>query len=650
MPEAETRKEAAGNSKADLVKMWKQEIRLHGDSSKEGEWRKRATRVLERYRDERRHSDRNSSAQRFNIFYSNVETLKPSIYSKTPEPDVRRRYLDKDPDGRTAAEMLERALSAMMDDERADFDVVMEAVRDDVLLPGRGVARVRYEAEIVTREAMPLTQAAINQDTGEEEINTLGFVLDGQPVEPEIDAQGRATVEEKVDERVWAEYVPWQHFRYFPASAERWDQVYAVGFRHFMTQDMLAEQFGTKSKDVTLGAEMTDEKDGRDKDVVKRAEVWEIWDKRVEERVWFGWDDVEPIEVEDDPLNLEGFFPCPRPLYAIKTNDSMVPVPELTLYQDQADELDNITSRINHIIDMIRVRGAWDSTLKAMGDILQAPEGEMVSVDGAAFAEKGIAGALWMVPIEQYAQVLVVLTQQRAELKQEIYEITGISDLMRGATKASETATAQRIKGTFGAQRSTPRQKPMERFARDLLRIMAEVAAEHFSPETFARMTGMQPEPQVMELLRDEKVRGFRIDIETDSTVQPDAEAEKQNTVEFVTSITGYMETAATIGAQVPQMTPLLMEMLKFAMRRFKVGRTLEQVIDETADQLSQAAQQPAGPSEAEVRAQEAQQSAQVELEKEQIRAGVQDRRTEAGLMGEIMDVAASANAPRGVQ
>jgi hypothetical protein len=50
--------------------------------------------------------------------------------------------------------------------------------------------------------------------------------------------------------------------------------------------------------------------------------------------------------VRDDPLKLEGFFPCPPPLNATIAQGSTIPVPDYVLYQDQAEELDDLTGRI----------------------------------------------------------------------------------------------------------------------------------------------------------------------------------------------------------------------------------------------------------------------------------------------------------------
>src|ERR1017187_3127481 len=104
----------------------------------ERKWIKRAREIVKRYRDERPESLQ--STHRFNTLWSNVQTLKPTLYARTPKPDVRRRFVDDDPVARYASDLMERCLSYSCD--AFDFDAVMKAVVEDRLLPGRGIARV----------------------------------------------------------------------------------------------------------------------------------------------------------------------------------------------------------------------------------------------------------------------------------------------------------------------------------------------------------------------------------------------------------------------------------------------------------------------------------------------------------------------------
>ncbi len=553
----------------ETVRYWRGE--LERAERAERDWTRRAEKTVERYRAEKRVDGQ----RRFNILWANTEILKPAVYSRTPAPDVRRRWLDDDPAGREAASALERALSYLVDD--GGFDAAMEAVRDDMLLPGRGVARIVYEPVIARR---PLARA-------DEDV----FLLDGRPVEPDGFDGETAYVEEVIDERVHCRHVFWKDYREQPARC--WDEVGWIAFRHSLARAGLVERFGAAGRRIPLEGSVS-AYDGRDRaetapENARRAVVWEIWDKAKRRRVVIadGFDRV--VEETDDPLGLAGFFPVPEPLYAVKTSDSRIPIPEFTLYQDQALELDELTTRKRHLIAALKARGVYAGVLGEIERLLtEAGENEMIPVkDWDRFRDKGgLAAAIEWLPIERIAQVIVSLNAHIAQLKGEIFEITGLSDILRGSTRASETATAQRLKGSFGALRMQPRQRPMERFVRDALRLKAEVIAEHFRPETLARMTGKPMPPAVLALLRDERLRGFRIDIETESTIQPDAEAERRNAVEFLTASTQFFTGIAPLIAAAPQSAPMFLEMFRTAARSFKPGRRLEEVIARTSEAL----------------------------------------------------------------
>ena len=119
-------KDPADAAPDETVRRWRGE--LERAERAERDWMRRAEKVVERYRAEKR----SDGMRRFNILWANTEILKPAVYSRTPAPDVRRRWLDDDPAGREAASVLERALSFLVDD--GGFDAAMEAVRDDMLL------------------------------------------------------------------------------------------------------------------------------------------------------------------------------------------------------------------------------------------------------------------------------------------------------------------------------------------------------------------------------------------------------------------------------------------------------------------------------------------------------------------------------------
>src|ERR1019366_118542 len=94
-----------GTGDAALYDFWMGEDRIAG--KEEEKWHKRARKIVQRYRDERPQTT--NSVHRFNILWSNVQTLIPALYARTPKPDVQRRWLDQDDTGRLASLILERA-------------------------------------------------------------------------------------------------------------------------------------------------------------------------------------------------------------------------------------------------------------------------------------------------------------------------------------------------------------------------------------------------------------------------------------------------------------------------------------------------------------------------------------------------------------
>lgn len=599
-----------GQGQSGLAKRWLAEIQLYDREYKE--WNERCDRIVKRYRDER---PTNSTRRKMNILWSNIETLKPAVYARPPKPDVQRRFKDKDSPAKAASETLERCLSYHAD--MYDLDGVLKKCRDDYLLAARGAAWVRY---------VP--------------------TMDG---------------EEVVAERVSCEYVHRKDFGHTPARC--WDEVEAVWRRSYLSRAKLVERFGDRGRDVPLDGKptnMSDETVAKHGEVFKTATVYEIWDKTERKVIWIAKSQPDaPLDVQDDPLNLEGFFPCPKPLFGGLTNDSLIPLPDYAQYQDQAEEIDLLTSRIALLTKALKVAGFYNGSAKQdFQRLLNGDENKLIPIDDwAMFAEKGgTVGQISILPVKDIAETLIRLYEARAQVKQDLLEVTGLSDIVRGQGDPDETATAQQIKGQFASMRLTDRQNEMIRFSRDLLRIMAEIIAEQFSPPTLALMSGLQlpmtqmeammqaqqtqqqPMPsweEVAGLLRDDHLRGFRIDIETDSTVAVDEAAEKEAAMELLNVATPFLEKMAMAAQMMPAALPLLGEMLMFTLRRFKAGRNLEQVFEQAMAQMQQVAQQPRpNPEEQALKleAEKAKQTIQIQQAKAQADAMLAQQKAQADI------------------
>jgi hypothetical protein len=377
--------------------------------------------------------------------------------------------------------------------------------------------------------------------------------------------------------------------------------------------------------------------------------------------VYFVAEDCEHILDQENPwLDLRGFFPCPKPCYGTLVPGSLVPVPEVVQYKDQIEEINEYTARIAALSQSLRLRGFYPA---GAGDISEAIEAAMKSMDDrqilvplssfAAMGGSSLRESIVWLPVDQVIQTINALVDLRRTVIEDVYQITGISDIVRGSTKASETLGAQQLKSQWGSIRIRERQQEIIRFARDVVRIMAEILAEEIPQDTLMQMSQVQlpteeqqqqaamflqqaqqypqmaqlaqqmgmpppppPDPQqlkmaqkalktpsieaVVQFLRDDRARGFIIEIETDSTIQPDEDAEKQRRIEFVTAIGGMFQQSAPIIMQEPMLAPFAVELLKFAAGAFRAGRPLEATIDQLGEVLEGVAEQAMQPQQQE--------------------------------------------------
>ncbi len=439
-------------------------------------WHDRCVKIEKIYLDQQ--SDQTSAAKRrFPMLWANTAVLQPAVYARVPQPVVERRFKDAVPVARIASEIVERNLAYTGDE--ADLDSIMRAVRDDFLLCARGTVWLRYEADFE-----PLDMGV-------------------QPSDPPADGLsseiGGPSLEAIADERVCVDYVHWSDFLHSPAR--RWKDVTWVARRVPMTDEEMKKRFGREA--MASGAAQA-AASGKGASQAERAEnegkthVWEIWCKSENYTVWIADGAPVALEVSEPPLELTHFWPCPRPAYGTVSTSSLIPVPDFVYYQQQCDEIDLLTKRINKLTDQLRLKVFYPSGDGAISPAIEKamrPENDMVMVpipEWAAFTDKGGSKAVVTLPIDEVQKVIVACMAARKQLIEDVYQITGISDIVRGDTQASETATAQRIKSQWGSIRIRDRQAELARFARDIIRLAGEIICDQFQPETLMLVSGIK--------------------------------------------------------------------------------------------------------------------------------------------------------------
>jgi hypothetical protein len=632
------------------------------------DWMEEGDEIIKVFLDENRAT--NSGQRKFALLWANVETLKPAVYTKPPALVCSRRHKDKDVIAKVCAEIMERCTNTTFD--LYNVDEVFRMVRDDRLLPGRGQAWVRYEADIESYD---------DPDGAQDE---AGEVLKREKLK---------------NEKVCADHVPWDEFGHNVARTWTTD-VWLVWRIVWKTKDEVSELFGEKAANMlTYNDKAPGSKQGAGSskdDPDDRCKIYELWDKKRGITSWMGKGCQQMLDSGDPPLRFRDFFPCPEPCYATKTSKSLIPRPDYRYYRDQAKEINDLTEKIGNMTAWLIVKGFIPNGPSTVADPIEEVVRDkgntelFVGVDSwQEFTERGGSAKLidWL-PIDKIVIALQAAIQARNQLIQDVFQITGISDILRGQTDPNETLGAQELKAQTGTRRLRNTKDEVARFCRDIGRLMAEVIAEKFEPTTLAAMSGykyqpgmgmpqlgapmpgmMQPpmmpglpppgglqgqvippgmpgmpmpgmppmmgnnggppmqeddaDPQLVfddrhvELLRSDQMRNFRIDVETDSTVQADENAEKAARVEFITAFTTMLEKIGMVmqSPMAAPLMPMMSEATLYLSRGYRAGRGLEETIESSFKKMEQGMKQQAQqPSPEAMKAQEEAKIKQAEL------------------------------------
>lgn len=536
-----------------LLERWIREVNTYERETKN--WRNKASKIIKKTKNQQ---GNNTGGIRYNIRWSTWNTLKPVIYAKTPKPVAERRFKDSDPAARLACELLQRSTTFLLHDQ--DFDGAMRDCRDDYLLPGRGTSWVRYDPTFT------------KNDAGDEAVEHEAAVTD---------------------------YIFWQDFGH--NICRRWQEVYCVWKKVYLTKKEVTEKF---NKDIADKLTYTAEK-GLDEDVrsdegrayFKKAEIIELWNKEDKKVYKFCKNYKEGfLSVEDDPLHLKGFFPCPKPLFATLSTDSIIPVPDDVFTEDIADDLDSVCQRTADLLDACRASGICDnSAADQIKELFSADENDIIPVKNFLMLKQqgGASGLMEFLPLDKYASVLQKLYEGKAALEQQYYQVTGISDIVRGSSNPYETEGAQQIKAQFATQRISERQQAMQKFCAENIALMAEIVAEHFGDDTIYQMASVDQMPadaqelfpDAVALLRNDLLRNFRITIETDSTISTDDGAEKAAMNEYITAVGQMVSQIAPVLQAIPQMKPVALEIIKKGARNYRAGRQIEAMLEDAVSQ-----------------------------------------------------------------
>ena len=651
------KKEDLTHSKGDagLVEIWTKEI--ENAINYEKKWHDEAEANFTIYNNE------GQSEDRYNVFWSNTQTLRPLLFSRLPKTNIAQRFLDDNETNRIASEMMERSIDLYLKD--SDAETVISKCRDDFLIGGRGVARVCYDPE----NEVELEDGTVEMDDSEKKCRI--------------------------------EYVDWKDFAM--STDKEWCNVKWIAFRHYKNRSELIEDFGEKKANaVELNAtRLNDNKNkNNENELFKMAEVWEVWDKESKSVLFFttGGGGVL-LSNEEDPYKLRDFFPIASPLGSNSNPIDLRPIPLYRQYKTQAEELNIIDTRIRSLVEQCKVTGVYSSIAEAsdMEGLFNGNDGSFTPM--LSTGNQKIQDLIMFKPLGEIITAIAQLNDRKDRVIFSIRDITGISDIVRGVTTASETATAQQLKGNFAISRIQPLQKELEFWVRDLIRLLCELTVENYTieeliamtqlkivdikaieraeqlkldallneaksltdlnnPEEVARLEQMNEQAkeqfkktmkkpledlkgyaitpeQIQELeklIKNDRLRTFAIDVETDSTIKIDQQQEKADRIEYIRSISEFSNSFFPM-VQAGIITPdAFKQFMLFISKPFKVGRMVEESL------VAQEEQEEKGPSAEEMLAQ-----AEIQIKQQELQLKAQKQEIDAQFTQQELDIKKAA-------
>lgn len=468
---AETQKDLTDKKgKEALIEIWKKEIE---NSIKYHQKSKELSKEFQNIYDGE--NDRYAKKS-YPIFWSNTQTLKPLLFSKLPKVNITQSFFKDDEISRIASEVIERLITYLL--KESDAENQIEKIRDAYLIQGIGIPRIVFVPPEPIESKSKKKKTIKNKE--------------GEEIETEEEETFYDVDEEKKSFKL--EFVDYQHF--LKSTEKEWERVRWIAFKKYYSRAELIDHFG---EEVGKKVKMSNTKfehlpqQEQENEIFQLCEVWEIWDKENEicHFITFAGEGAV-LNSEKEFYNLKNFFPIPMPM-GLNENRSLLPSPLYKQYKNLAEDLSRLHDRIVNLTDQAKFTGAYTSFAeqKDIENIMNGEDGEFSALQTTANIDDARKLIVFK-PLTEIANTITILRNEKTQLKIDIQEITGLSDIVRGATVANETATAQQLKGNFAISRIQPLQKEVEFTIRDTIRLLTELAVEKLPLVEIIKITGLK--------------------------------------------------------------------------------------------------------------------------------------------------------------
>lgn len=573
---------------------------------------------------------------KFPLWWACWKIRQPIVFARLPIPILKDTQGD-DPYGRTACVIGERFTRSIL----KTFDAFTEfaAGIDDFLVVNFGWGRWFYKTDLSIEdekirlqlvEPPPIPQdpnqppveqdpqqpMLVNPMTGEQIIDTSQVLED--------DMGPYMLTGQKID--VEAESVHFESQLYSALYVEedirKWNEVTRCAMEYHYSYRDFKKKFGQAALDKITLADIEEHKTG------KPIIVFEYWDKLYKECRWLaensndffqpehdaefskttGLEEVEEETKEYDNSDLYGlstFYPCTEPLVFNNTPRNFWPTPEFFQVGDIIDDINTIFSRLVLLTKAVRVRFLYDSSVPQLSSLIgETGEGGGLGIpnlEKQLIAGKGtLAMLVQYFPVDEIIQGLNNMYQAFSQRLDTFYQVTGMSDLIRGQTNpdSDKTYGERQLEGKFALNRIEPYQRKAQEWLKNNYQIGMEMGLKMFSDQTiddYITPQTLDDEDKqryvgALALLKDNKRSRFRVDFETDSTIAINENWRRQQAIETANIITKMLESTANVAQTNPELAQTELKIMEHVIGELTNGKLfIDEVkasIKETIDKV----------------------------------------------------------------
>ena len=570
--------------------------------------------------DGRNRTKERPTSTHFPIFWASVRTIQPAFYSRTPVIVTEKTFKEmRDPVARLAALCVERLGKYAV--REGNFDRAMTYAVTHFIMAEKASVRVIFESAITENRIrtnyqqvnVPSEGADGQMMLGAQYVDDQGQQYHGQP---DQDDEGFYTeeTEQSIDYlKCDTEPMNYRDYRHTP-NARHQGEIDWIAFDTLLTRTEAEEAFGEDADKLTYGPAGNSKDKDRSKEIKglpsHYATITEIWDKKKRKVYYYSpgyneWLTHQNNPNGDDPYKLKNFFPCAPFIMGTQGQEDMFTAPAYVQLKDFIDQVHGAFDRVRRLLLAMKKAGAFDASKTGLSELnALTSEGQFIAIEGLE-QMLGPQGSLdqliYFFPTDQIAKAVVDLKTAMNDFEQKIYDLWGIPDIYRGITDPQETLGAQQLKGKHMSVRFSWLQREVQRLARDTIEIMCDLYLQKCPDHKLAEIMGfqfMQPQeqqifPQVLQMLKNDTERCIRLEIETDSTITQNMNADIEQKNYLAKTLFEGLSATKDVS---PAFMPVAAKAVELSVQALQQGKLVEDDLSSAFDQMQQAAANPPPP------------------------------------------------------